>query len=480
MYIGRQKELELLNGFYEGNECKVACIRGSLGMGKTTMARHFAEDKDVLFFTAYETTGKQQVSMLGQQFISETIRANGNKSVNKKNISKMSSMTELPQLLDEITERAAKGKLLVVIDRYTNFVKADNSFNDILVGYVKKQWKDLPVKLLLIGDAYILMEKQVVGKKAPWKGLIDLDIELGAMRYDEAKEFLSYASPAHKAILYGMTGGIPGQLAKVSRVKAEPKEALKVIFGGNPEDATLLPEQIMGSELRELSYYNCLLTAMAKGMNRVNQLSAEVEKPKDVVVPYLNALMSIGIVTKQNAITEESNRKKTRYLIVNTNVIFWYKYIVPHFDLYMEGRFDELWDNYIANDLNDYMQDVLTRMSREYLETQSDNGNMPFTIERSGNWWVNDDEAGTTDGFDVVSLGKTKGKSATIFTLCFYDENPVEIAEIKGLIDKTRQLNREGDVFYVACSNNGFNETAETVASTIKNIILIEMEEMCK
>ena len=61
---------------------------------------------------------------------------------------------------------------------------------------------------------------------------------------------------------------------------------------------------------------------------------------------------------------------------------------------------------------------------------------MPFTIERSGNWWTNDDEAGTTDGFDVVSLGKTEGKSATIFTLCFYEQREIEVAEIKSMIER--------------------------------------------
>jgi hypothetical protein len=218
---------------------------------------------------------------------------------------------------------------------------------------------------------------------------------------------------------------------------------------------------------------------MAQGMNRVNQLSEAVDKPKDVIVPYLNALMSIGVVTKQNAITEESNRKKTRYSIVNHNVVFWYRYLVPNRTLCLTGQWDELWDKHIAPDLDGFMQQVFIDISREYMEAQSKSGQMPFAIERSGNWWTNDDEAGTTDGFDVVSLGKSQGKTSTIFTLCFYNEEPVEIAEIKELIDKTKQLHRPGEVFYVACSKRGFHENAVTVADTIKNIILIPLEEMC-
>jgi hypothetical protein len=125
------------------------------------------------------------------------------------------------------------------------------------------------------------------------------------------------------------------------------------------------------------------------------------------------------------------------------------------------------------------MQQVFIDISREHMEEQSQMGQMPFAIERSGNWWTNDDEAGTTEGFDVVSLGKAQGKSATVFTQCFYNEEPVEIIKLKELIDRTKQLHREGEVFYVACSKKGFHENAITVASTIKNIILIPLEEMC-
>ena len=104
---------------------------------------------------------------------------------------------------------------------------------------------------------------------------------------------------------------------------------------------------------------------------------------------------------------------------------------------------------------------------------------MPFVIERSGNWWTNDDEAGTTDGFDVVSLGKTEGKSATIFTLCFYEQREIEVAEVKAMIEKTKQLHRQGDAFYVVCAKDRFHENVVTVASAIKNILLITLQDEC-
>ena len=456
MFVGRKKELEQLKEFYKDEKKKVACVTGSFGMGKTTLLRHFIEDKNCVYFCAYETTRQQELAMFARPL-------------------GMKKAKTIEDCLDKITTLAKKEKLLVVIDQYHYFAKADATFHQALYDYVTNQWRDVPVQLILCGDAFLAMEKFVYGKKGLFKDVVDLSLELKGMGFREAREFFPEETPENTAVLYGISGGIPAHLCRISG--CEPKEAARKIFMGDSGKSAFLPEQVMGSELRELSYYNCILSAMAKGMNRVNQLSEEVEKPKDIVVPYLNALMSIGVVTKQTAITEETNRKKTRYSIVNSNTIFWYQFIVPNMDLYTTGQWDRLWEEGVLPEIDTFMQRVFISMSREYIEEKSKKGQYPFLIERSGNWWTNDDEAGTTEGFDIVSLGTNGDKDVTIYSLCFYDNRIIEVAEIKAMIDMTRKLHREGDIFYVVCAKEGFHENVETVASTIKNILLITLEE---
>ncbi|MDD6194126.1 MAG: DUF234 domain-containing protein [Lachnospiraceae bacterium] len=456
MFIGRRSEIAALNAFYEGDNRKVACITGSLGMGKTTLLREFARDKSSLYFCCYETTGQQEISLFAQAVGLK--RANG-----------------LEAVLDKITTMAKKEKILLILDQYPNFAKADTTFGQTLLQYFTNQWKDLPVKLVLCGDGFLSMEKYVYGKKAIWAKMLDVHLTVKGMSFMETKEFFPGASGEDAALYYGISGGIPAHLVRMQG--RSTKDAAREIFDITPGKAALLPEQVMATELRELSYYNCILSAMAQGMNRVNQLSAAVNKPKDVVVPYLNALMSIGIVTKETPITEETNRKKTRYSIVNSNIVFWYRYLVPHMELCLTEQWDTLWDEVIVPDLDSFMQQVFIDISREYIEGMSQKGQMPFSIEKSGNWWVNDDEAGTTEGFDIVSVGTADGKTATIFTLCFYEDRAIEVAELKWMIDMTRQMHREGDVYYVVCTKDRFHENVETVASTIKNIILVTLKD---
>ncbi len=473
MFIGRNNEIESLNGFYEGENVSVAVISGSIGVGKTSLLQEFSKDKNAIFFEAYETTGKHQLERLEKLMGIEGMDAY--------------------KFCEEITERASKEKQLIIIDQYPNFVKADAEFDKLLYSFVTGKWKNLPVKLIFCSDAFVLIDKYVKGKKAIWKKEISLDLEVKPLGFYDACQFFADSSPREAAFLYGITGGIPYNLVRVANLlgvsgfekyglaplteENKLKEITVRLFLDKDISAGLNPEKVMATELRELAYYNYMLTTLAKGLNRVNQISAEVEKPKDVVVPYLNSLMAIGICTKDTAITEITNRKKTRYSIVNTSTLFWYKLVVPNTEEYASGDVDGLWAKVEAA-MDEYMETVFIKICGEYLKDQSDKNQLPFTVEEIGNWWVNDDEAGTTDGFDLVSLGKCEGKSATIFAQCYYNHEPIEVAQLKILIEKTKQLHRQGDAFYLVFSNAGFHENAITISSAIKNIMLITLDEM--
>ena len=474
MFFGRKNEIELLNGFYEGEDASVAVVSGQIGIGKTTLLKEFATDKNAIFFEAYETTSKHQLERL-----SKVMGAN--------------KVLDVEGFCKEISKRAAKSKQLIIIDQYPHIVKADPDFDKLLHQYITGEWKDLPIKLILCSDAFMLVDKYIKGKKAIWKNEIALDLVVNPLGFYDSCQFFADASPKEAAFLYGITGGIPHNLARTAALlnvsgfenySIKPiegddkvKEVAIRLFLDKDSKLGLNPEEVMATELRELSYYNYMLTTLAKGLNRVNQISAEVEKPKDVVVPYLNSLMSIGVCTKDTAITEITNRKKTRYSIVNTSTLFWYKLIVPSYDEYVEGDVESLWQS-VQEGIDEYMQDVFIKICGEYLSDRSEKNQLPFTVEEIGNWWVNDDEAGTTDGFDLVSLGKCDGKSATIFAQCYYNHEPIEVAQLKSLIEKTKQLHRQGDAFYLVFSNAGFHENAITISSAIKNIMLITLDEM--
>ena len=469
MFTGRIAQLATLNSFAEDDDLSLFVLYGRQGMGKTTLLRHFLEDRKHIFFTAYPTTGTGELKLLAAAV----------------GVEWKDGLT-LENILDHVTAMAEAEPLWLVMDHYPNFVKAEDHFAQVLHDYVKVQWAGLPIKVVFCGDAYILMDKQVLSKKSVWKDIPMDSMELGALGFYEAQEFMPSASAEEQAFIYGITGGIPYHLERVAAyIEAHhgEEDALyrmtEMVYLAAEDDATLLPEKTIQTELRELSYYNCMLETLASGKNRVNAISEVVGKPKDVVVPYMNTLMSIGVVQKENPVTEPTNRKKTRYSIVNTHDLFWYRFVVPNMDCYFSGAKEELWKRITGGDLPEYMDRVFINMCREYLERKAAKEELPFSIEAIGNWWENDEENKSSEGFDLVALGKVEGKSNIAFARCYYNDEPIGIATLKELIDLTKHVKDKNNAFYLIFSRSGFHENTKTVAATIKNIMLISLEDIC-
>lgn len=455
MFRGRIEELEKLQEFMVA-KAKVLCLYGRLGIGKTALLKEFLKNQEGEYFCAYPTTQKRELSLFA-------------KSVGVENA------TTLEGILDGVTKKGRDKSYVLVIDGYSAFAKADATFAKTLHDYVKVEWADTDIKLILCEDTYLNATKLMTSRGAIWQDFDPECMELLGMGYYESQLFFMDALPEEKVFYYGLTGGIPALLNQVAHTVEETVENIFL----SSEQSCYLPEKLIGAELREMSYYNCMLETLASGKNRVNQISAEVEKPKDVVVPYLTTLMNIGVVKKENPVTEPNNRKKTRYSIVNTSDVFWYQYIVPFMDEYHSEARNKMYEHHILGQTEGFLQKTFVDMCKDYLHRRSDAGDLNFHIEEIGNWWENDDEKKTTAGFDLVAIGEQDKAAAVLFARCFYQDEKVGMSDLKQLIDLTKHLKVGENIYYVIFSKSGFDRNAKTAAGAIKNIVMISLDEVC-
>ena len=455
MIKGRKEEIRKLQEFVS-SDARVLMMYGRVGMGKTTLLKEFLKKQSGMYYNAYSTTAKRQMAYLSKAFGS------------KEELS-------LEELLQKMTLQEKDQSFVFVIDNYGAFVKSEPAFAKKLHDFVKEKWAVTNMKLILCEDSYLNATKMMISPGALWQDFDPVCMELKPLYYYESQLFFKDALPEEKVFYYGITGGIPALLCNLEN---SVEDSVKKLYLSENEPA-YLPEKIFGTELREMSYYNSLLATLASGKNRVNQISEEVEKPKDVVVPYLTTLMNIGAVKKENPITEPNNRKKTRYSISNIADVFWYSYVVPFMDEYYSDARGDILEKHILGKNEKFLQRCFVAMCKDYLWNRSNAKELDFHIDEIGSWWENDDEKRTTAGFDLAALGEQNGESAILFARCFYQDNKVDMRDLKKLIDLTKHAKSEENTYYVIFSKSGFASNAITAASAIKNIITITLDDVC-
>ena len=486
MFIGRSEELFKLREFAGSvsDKRRLFVLKGRRGIGKTSLLKEFLADNKGLYFCAYPTTDDDEEALLEAEFFAATKRR-----VFPEGEEKGKSLSErFTRLLTLVEKEAGGSEFTLVIDDAPSLMRADSAFEDILYDFVMERWSETKISIIFSCDSFLSMDKVMGSEKGTrrWTKAYYGGMTLKPMSFYSVKDFLTGAATEEQVFLYGLSGGIPRELEilaeEYSRDSIEPmiKRGVKALIFSNEAVGTL-PEDILEIDLREKSYYNRILATLAGGLSRVNEISAAVKKPKDIVVPYMNTLMNLDFVVKENPVTEPNNRRKTRYSIVNTFYLFWYRFVAPHMDYIYSGRIDEFIDECVMPGIDSFIREVFVKICKEFVK--GGGTGLPVTVNAVGNWWVNDDEKKTTADFDLVCSGTTEDeKSSLIFGRCYIGENkPVDMASLKGLIDLTKKVREKGEVdYYIAFSNNGFHDTAVTAANAIKNIILISMEDIVK
>ena len=73
--------------------------------------------------------------------------------------------------------------------------------------------------------------------------------------------------------------------------------------------------------------YNAIIEAMASGAAKINEIATKIHSDTATVSYCLKSLITIGIVEKRTAVTDETNRKKTSYVICDNMFRFWYRFV---------------------------------------------------------------------------------------------------------------------------------------------------------
>lgn len=448
MFHCRENELYDLNRRYKKGNFECIVVYGRRRVGKTALINEFCKDKPTIFLSALNASSQGNLEALSKAIYE---------------IEHPESVTfpvypTFDAAFAEITRMAKEQRVVFVIDEYPYLAKADKSISSRLQHIIDHTWKDSKLFLILCGSSMSFMEYQVLGYESPLYGRRTGQYKIQALDYKEMTAFNSELNEEQQALVYGITGGVPHYINKLD-VDDDIDEALKSNLFNTSSYLFEEPENLLKQELREPTLYNSIISAIAGGASRSNEISTKVGLESAICAKYLKVLLDLGIIIKETPVTEKGG-KKTIYAIGDNFFRFWYRFVPQNTSAISAGRIERIYDTLIKQHFSDYMGLVFEQMCRKYLLRYAED--LPIILSDVGQWWGTDAKAKKEVQIDIVGA-PAEGKEYIIGS-CKYRNEAIGVDELELLKHYATVFGKGEKYHYYIFSKGGFTQGLQELA----------------
>ena len=444
MFYCRDNELRKLNKRYQSDQFECVIIYGRRRVGKTALINEFCRDKPTIFFSALNATAQENLESLSKSIYEFK---NSDETSEQAPIYK-----NFDSALSEITKLSSDQRLIFVIDEYPYLAKADKSISSRLQHIIDHTWQSGRLFLILCGSSMSFMEYQVLGYESPLYGRRTAQFKIEALNYKEIAAFCPTLSPEQLSLVYGITGGIPHYINKLGVNDDIDAALLENLF----DTSSYLfeePENLLKQELREPAMYNSIITAIANGSSRINEIATKVGIDSAHCAKYINVLLDLGILQRETPVTEKAGRK-TIYSIKDQFFRFWFRFVPRNMTAITSGRIERIYAHSVKPYFHEYMGLVFEQMCREYLLNYADD--LPIEISEIGQWWGTDKAARKEVQIDIVAAPASG--SEYIIGSCKYRNEKIGIDELELLNHYASVFGKGVKYHYFIFSLGGFTD----------------------
>lgn len=460
-FYGRTEELKKLNRRYAGDQFECIVIYGRRRVGKTALINEFCKDKPTIFFSALNTTGKENLAAFSKVIW----------NYERPGMENLPLFPDYDAAFAELTALTQKKRIAVVIDEFPYLAKATPAVSAMLQHLIDHKWNDSKMFLILCGSSMSFMEHQVLGQESPLYGRRTGQFKIEPMDYRETAVFHPELSHTDNALIYGITGGIPHYINKLD-VRSNIDDALLENFFDRSAYLYEEPANLLKQELREPAIYNAIIKAIADGASRSNEIVTKVGEDSSVVVKYLKTLTDLGIVRRETPITEKPGRK-TVYLLEDNFFRFWYRFVPNNVSAIDSGRIVKTYSHAVKPYFSDYMGLVFEKMCKDYLLYYAKD--LPVELNEIGQWWGTDPVQKKQLQIDIVGT-PAEGRSYLIGS-CKYRNEKIGLDELELLHGYAAAFGKGDRYHYFIFSKGGFTD-ALLDAQTRGEVTLVTLDEM--
>ncbi|MEW5760774.1 MAG: ATP-binding protein [Candidatus Thermoplasmatota archaeon] len=455
-FIDRKEELELLNEKYRMRGFDFIVIYGRRRIGKTELIKQFIKDKPHIYFLCDKGGTKRNIFRFKKkiaEFLNEPVLAT----------------EDLEEIFEYLTRKIDK-KLIIVFDEFSYLVEKDAAVPSLFQVIVDEILNKKNIMLVLCGSSISMMEKGVLSYKSPLYGRKTAHIKLSQISFKYHKDFFPQHNTHKNIEVYSVVGGIPFYLEKFSGKKSLTENIKEQILGkkGGLYDEVYF---LLREELREPDVYKAILEAIASGSTKVVEIANKSKIKVQDIDKYLKVLISLGIIKKENPITEKKS-KKTIYTVDDNFFNFYFKFVEPYKSDIEVGELSNV-EKKLRDDLNKYIGSNFEKLIREEIIRKLN----IFQIQRVGRWWGHYREKDERKEAEIDIVALNEDTREILFCECKWQKNVNAEKILSDIKRKACFVNWKSKRGYYAIFAKSFSKrTKEAFCFDIEDIEKIMMK----
>lgn len=461
MFIGRESELNALNKLYHSNQFEFAVIYGRRRVGKTALISEFIKDKDTIFFTGIETNARQNLDNLSQCIMEYSMG--------------MAVNTFFPNFqtaLEYVFELAKTKRIILVIDEYPYVARADKGLASTLQLLIDKNKDSSKLFLILCGSSMSYMEDHVLAYKAPLYGRRTAQFKIKPFDFWEVCRCFPKLPNLDKALIYGIVGGTPQYLMLLDD-NLSMEENIKNTYLNPSSPIFEEPNNLLKQEVREPAIYNAIITAIAAGSSKMNEISGKINENTSVCAIYIKNLITLGIIKKEAPYGEKSSRR-TIYSIEDNMFRFWYRFVPENTSIISRGAADLAYKR-ISPALSSYMGGIFEDICKQYLWKLLLAGKCAVNFNSLGRWWGTNPKTKSQEEIDIMGADK----DSALFGECKWTNEKIDLGVLEALTQRSTLFRCQKPYFYLF-AKTGFTTGCIAQAAKMGNVTLVSYEDILK
>lgn len=449
MLTGRSREIQYLQKLYVKSGSHLVVLYGQRGVGKTRLVREFTEDIPCFYYACRDASEREQQFQWGKEL--------GEKGV---------VMEEFPawQELFAGSLQGLSEKQILILDEFQYLIKGSSVFMDELVSFVEDRAGKQDLLVVMVSSAAAWVENSMIRKMG--RGALKLSglLKIRPLGFFELREAFPGYSADQAFGLYAVLGGNPGLWQCMSPAKNLKENICETIL--SPTGA-LSGEcrRILSEELRELPVYQTILSAIAGGRQKLNDIYEYTGFSRPKISVYLKNLMELELIEKVFSYDTAGREhvQKGVYRICNHFVHFVFTYLYPNASRLEEVSPQNFYDGDIVPGFRKYMSQTFREVCREYVMREAAKGQFPFVISSMGEW------AGKAGDIDFIAQSK---EGETLLAICQCEREKFPYEDYEWLLFLAKQAKLRTDHIWLF-ADRGFDERLMAEAKEKENLSLI-------